>query len=425
MNGRAHVRRPGRRALAALALAFGAGLLARLALVAITASAPPNPATDEPSYGSLARNLVAGRGFVDSSENLDPLFPSPGPTSFWSPLYPLGVAATFRVFGTDTLLPVKLLQVAASLATAALVGVLAYRLFGPPAGLLGAVFYAVYPVAVYYTRAIGTETLYALVLLGFTLQAYRLLEYRRTRDAVLLGALYGLGVLTSGVMLAYGVPLLLFLALNRFSLRTNAGLLGVALLAFALVVSPWVARNYRLHGELVLLPAKGGFNLWVGNHPGATGAFTKLPAEWMSGLERLPELERDRVARARALTWIGAHPGEFLALGPRKIYGLWTPFPNVRRQLPVVVLQLLSYGTALLFCMATLFTHRRRLRPLALPYLLFATQTLVAFLFFGAGRWRFPLDPLVIAVASGSATVVLGGLLRRGNDPASLGGTAR
>ena len=49
------------------------------------------------------------------------------------------------------------------------------------------------------------------------------------------------------------------------------------ILSAAAVISPWTLRNYRVHGEWILISSNGGINFWIGNNEQATGEFIEPP----------------------------------------------------------------------------------------------------------------------------------------------------
>ena len=50
----------------------------------------------------------------------------------------------------------------------------------------------------------------------------------------------------------------------------------IALVSFALTLSPWLVRNYAVHGELVFVKSTFGYAFWQGNHEQSFGT-DKIP----------------------------------------------------------------------------------------------------------------------------------------------------
>ena len=102
--------------------------------------------------------------------------------------------------------------------------------------------------------------------------------------------------------------------------------------ALILTVTPWLLRNYHIFGAPTLAHTIG-INLLDGNNPYATGGhymdervnallgeLKTKPLEFMFDGK---EVERDRKARDVAMDYMLSHPGNVVALWPRKIVALF------------------------------------------------------------------------------------------------------
>ncbi len=220
--------------LAAVALA---ALLPRLALLL---RAPAFVIADSDNYYLPGYQLARGLGF-----ELD-LRRTPG--------YPLFVALTVGGLGEDLsglLLVQHLLGVAVCLATAWL----GLRLFGAWAGLGVGLLTAVAAPLLVAEHYVMAEALFIPLFLVAVLSlchALTMPEPLRTRFQPALfvgGALIGVAALTRPVALVLAVALAAALLVRERSLR-RAGQLGLSALAgLALVMLPWMARNWAVHGS--------------------------------------------------------------------------------------------------------------------------------------------------------------------------------
>jgi hypothetical protein len=131
----------------------------------------------------------------------------------------------------------------------------------------------------------------------------------------LAGGLAGIAVLTRPDAVAIlAVPLLW-----RLLSKSHTAVLGGSLVfaaAVALAVAPWLARNYRLHGRL-MITSGSGMLLWAGNNPRSTGTlwtvegkpmFLSVPPELRTQLEGAGEDANDRDFRATAVAYIRSDP---------------------------------------------------------------------------------------------------------------------
>ncbi len=206
------LRRPPPAALFAAVLALAA--VVRVGVVVATEGAWV--VTDSGHYFRLAGDILAGT-----------------PTAERSNGYPLLIAALARAL-PHAWLPVALvsLNVAASVATVALVGGIGRRVAGWRVGLLAALGVALFPNQLHYVRYLLTE---APTTLLATAAVWLLLRWGdRVRGAVAAGVLLGLGVLLRSSLLA-AFPLVLGALLTfRRGGQTAGGVVAGGLLVFAL-----------------------------------------------------------------------------------------------------------------------------------------------------------------------------------------------
>lgn len=191
-----------------------------------------------------------------------------------SMLYPYVLAAIYHFFGVQHL-PVDLFQIALDVIALFCLIQIGNHLFDARyarwVGLLGGLFYALYPYLIFQNLTLIFTPLLMALMYAFVLCCILLREQpdwnRRTWFYSLLGGiLLGLTVYTRpGIsVLPIGVALWF---LTKLSLgQTIKRLLPVALVSFAMLV-PWAVRNYGIYGRLVFGSASLGFNLWSSYSP--------------------------------------------------------------------------------------------------------------------------------------------------------------
>ena len=177
---------------------------------------------DQVSYDGLARRLLDGHGF-SFSEAWWPATRANEPTAHWSYLYTLFLTGIYAVTGAQPLVA-RLLQ-------AVLVGILhpwlawrlGKRIFGPSAGILAALFSAIYIYFFYYGGALVTETMYITALLWIFDVALRL--YDRPFESpwrwMELGLAIGVAALLRQLVLLYVPFLFLWLWWRTGALHTS------------------------------------------------------------------------------------------------------------------------------------------------------------------------------------------------------------
>jgi 4-amino-4-deoxy-L-arabinose transferase-like glycosyltransferase len=451
---------------------FLAALLLRLVFAALLPPERLLPAGgDQGLYDRLAAGVARGEGLTFSRRDADlkrmgnrdrsdslgewvrrpdhhfGITPAGQPSSVIPPLYPLFLAGVYRLFGTGSYLAVRLLQALfGALAALAVYGAARCCVRGDRAvALLAGLITAAYPYLVYYSGLLAGENLY-IPLLAATVWALTCLvagsgtALPGTGErpafapsplllASLVGLFAGLTFLTRSSILLY-LPLAALLMAFALGRRRGAAAVLLCGLAFALVVSPWVVRNYRVHGEFVLMPTKGGLNLWMRNHPdvvrpefieaglgfpdGLADRLEKTELLEYPDLEGLSEVERNRLITGRALTFIRANPAYFSALCLRRFVWLMSVTGSRSRGAPYLAAGLLSYGVVLpLFAAGAYLAWRRRVAAALVPLSVIVYTIGLHTLFHGGIRYRLPVDPLMGILAAWAAVEVWRRVRRR------------
>ncbi len=400
---------------------FAAALLLRLLHLAEFADYPAflRPIIDARAYDELARAWVA-RG-------------SPPPMLSWqSWFYPLFLAVVYAV-SDGAVLAAKLVQAVLGAVTCGLTFVLGRELFGRAAGLIAATMMALYGPLLFYESELltaGWEVFWAVALV--------LLLGAAGSGGRAAGAGFGLvgalAILTRPTFLPFVLAGLGWLLVVRggtargpraWAAAVGAGVLGVMLLAVSLV-------NRGVTGQLGFLPASGGVNVYVGNHPDAEMLVKAVGPEW-SRLLREPEHRglRDPYAQQRyfyARTWeyVAADPAAQLGRLGRKFLQ-FVCSREIPRSADVYaarewsVLQTLltwkvgrfgfPFGLLLPLAVLGLTVGARRMGGPA--WLLIVLWTAAVVLVFVAERFRLPLVP-VLAVAAAAGLLWLVETLRSG-----------
>jgi 4-amino-4-deoxy-L-arabinose transferase-like glycosyltransferase len=371
---------------------------------------------DEREYLALAASLAAGRGFTYRPL---PATNDAGPERFArAPLYPLFL----RVVAPGDLdehrasspASVKVAQALVGAIGVWLIGWLGTRAAGPAAGLVAAVVAALYPPLVWMPAYVLSETLFSTLALASAALLAAVID-RRAGDLpargvlpilAAAGAVGGAAALTRPAMVVFLVFAGVWLLVRRAPRQAAAFLAGAAI-----VILPWSVRNTIEHGRVVLIAAQGGVNLWIGNHPLATGdgdlaANPALKAAHRNFRERHPGLSPEALEPIyvrEAIGHVREHPIHWLGLVARKFFYLWVPIgPSYTlRSTRYFVASIVSYGLLLPCAMAGLAVLVRRRAPWRALGLLAASAVLVSLLFFPQERYRIPvIDPALIVCAA-------------------------
>lgn len=327
-----------------------------------------------------------------------------GPTAFRAPGYPAAVAGVYHFAGHNPQ-AVRWVQILFDSLTAFYL----YRLLAPrnrAAAAWAGYGWALFPAAVLFSSDLWSETFFTFGAVRFLMLLRDDEPYTDRAAGLLLGAL----ILMKPMMLLVAAALPVVLSC-RPSRRAASTILIVALIP----VFAWMTRNLIVMGTPALVTSAGA-NLWIGNHPGATGGYTAPPAIGSSA-SHADEVASDRTAGAAAIRWIAAHPAQALAVSLRKVAlvatseaeltaGAFTSaHPGVRlrdryRAVPVVTRVIVSLPSLFLLIIGVLGMASRRHDDAQLEIRIFAALLMAilvsSFVFFGSSRFRFPLMPFFV-----------------------------
>jgi hypothetical protein len=382
---------------------------------------------DEEEYLLLASRLATGQGF----NYPPPPVSSPPPRHFERPpAFALFLAAVLTVTqdplvsgtarGDYQSLPasssgvptsVKIAQSLVGALGIALIAALAGRAAGPAAAVAAAALAAVYPPLVWICGYVLSEPLYSTLALA-TVWLLQKAGDAAARHQLLAGlgagGLAGAALLTKEAMLFF-VPLAaLWLIYTRKPALALAMAAGVAV-----VVVPWIGRNYVVHDRFVLTAAHGGVTLWTGNNPLANGE-GDLAANPEMGKARVAlentypgatNQELDDIYYREVFRFVREHPTRWILLEVKKLFHTFVPIgPSYRlHSHRYHAASIISYGLLVPFAIAglwTLFRHGEPSRLWALGLLALSTVA-VNLVFFPQERFRIPvIDPAAIVAAA-------------------------
>jgi hypothetical protein len=222
-----------------------------------------------------------------------------------------------------------------------------------------------------------------------------------TRNGILCGLVIGLSALNRPQIIGF-VPFLLPIGyLATRSLKKTTRWILVAGVVIVATLMPWLVRNKRAMGGWFPVSLQGGTALYMGNNP-----YTQKPLDslWRGGrgwyddprmgaeLQGPTPLATDRKAFHLAIAFISEHPGRTLVYSIEKAGLFFLAFPNVVSRLtwyPVLMLSLVGF-------VAT-YKQWRRLLPI---YLLIIQTLLTATVFTSTPRFRAPVEPLFVLMAT-------------------------
>lgn len=214
---------------------------------------------DGNDYAGLARNIVRGEGF--SLGHLYPLAYTfsqdmPQPNNLWAPAYPVYLAIWFNMFGANdtTILPATIFAIWLLILAVYLV---ARKLVGADWAVFAAALIGLNQ-SVLSTALEGSPEILTGALLLFAVLP--LINKAGIFKIIISAVVFGLAVLARYQIIILALPILLFLF--ERNIRLKAIWVGMV----ALILSPWLIRNFILFGNpFFTLQAYGEFTKGMGH----------------------------------------------------------------------------------------------------------------------------------------------------------------
>jgi 4-amino-4-deoxy-L-arabinose transferase-like glycosyltransferase len=352
------------------------------------------------------------------------------PSAYTQPLYGWFLIPLYWIFSRSWIV-VGLAQIAVAVATALLVYEIGRRFISPRAGLLGALAATVHPYLVWHDVHMNREILDEVVAAAIVLLTLLVAKRPSVPLAALLGLVLGVGIL--GNVRLVLLPLVMAAFLVAVCRRTVLIPALVALVATAVVVTPWLVRNRVSVGCSTL--TTDGRALWKANNPNTLR--TLEHGKWIDDVPPIPgtpptpqdagatyastgrvvhtdECAQMRYYRHLAYRFMRRDPGEKAKLAGVAARMLWQPSVtrtegrsgagtslDTGRRIIEPAFMIVLYALALV----GLFFVPRRFAALAL--LLVAYDTVTAMLFAGETRYRVPWDFLIALCAAATAERLL------------------
>lgn len=360
--------------------------------------------------GNIAYSVATGRGFAS------PFHVPTGPTAWTTPVYPLLLAAIFRMVGVYTfaafVIAVGLNILFVSLACLPLF--YAAETVGSKTVAVWATWlWALFPNAVLIpVESLWEASLSALLVAGIVWGTLHLRESASTGAWSIYGVLWGFSLLTNPSIAAVMPVLfgwLIWQTRSRHRYFANA-VLSLAIMVLCCV--PWTIRNYRRFHVFVPLRSVAGLPLWLGNNPQAQARWSGQYHPIGDSGERaryiaLGEIAYMREKRELAIAYMLANPRRELQLIGRRVLAFWCggtpcPFQDVLNNNSFQFRYVLLFNMAIaLGTFAGIVVLMRRKSPYRLPLIVFPVIfPITYYLTMVVPRYRLPIDPVLMLLTA-------------------------
>lgn len=359
------------------------------------------PESDELAYQSMAINLISGKEILDHLGN----------HAMYNVGYSLFVLAPAFYFSGENILSAQILNILLNVVSIALCYLIVKEIGGGRiARLLAAGILAIYLAASVYIVYLAKENLMTPLMLGVVWCSLKFLQSPSVWVALICGLLLGLLALTGNAGLSLLAIVIFSFALAPTSLSQRIKFFLLVIASLILIASPWAIRNAQVIGAPVL-NTNGGFNLYLGNNPSATGMFisiadTPLGDSWHTMRKELGEVRASQVLREEAISWIINNPFTFFQLSLKKAWYFWTPpfhqgkGEGSRAENVVRVLWGIQFVLICLAALASLTVRKLRNKKTFIIWIAILAYTAIHMLFYVIFRYREPIMPLMGIMAA-------------------------
>jgi 4-amino-4-deoxy-L-arabinose transferase-like glycosyltransferase len=410
-----------RSAFRAPLILFWTGLFIRVAYVTIAHTYRISPFEDHFTFGyemaRVARALVTGYGYAD------PFSGHTGPTAWVPPLYPLLIAAVFKIAGVYTAFSAWILLTLNSLfsaATALCIYEIGTRCYNRRLAVWSAWIWALYPAAMQYAvRWIWETSLSAFLFAAILVLALRMRAIGEPSDQttahnpqttprwLLFGLLWALIALSNSTLLLFLPPCglwVLFGTPQKSVAITRAALTSLLIVA---CIAPWIYRNWRAFHAFIPMRSNFGAELYAGNGPGAYGfrygVLIGLPEQDIQHrlYVQLGEIVYVKQRGQLAKAWISANPARFAALSLERLYFFWAsvPHPSDKHWFLDLIRQINYCLPSITGLLGLALSLHRRIPAAGLFAWAFVLLPATYYFVTVEARFRHPLEPLVVILS--------------------------
>ena len=348
--------------------------------------------------GWLAKSLLDGLGLSS------PFGVPTGPSAFVAPGYPILVAAVFKVFGSysqTSAIFIMCVQIALNLVTVWLMMGIARKLFDQRVAAVAGWVWACSLPLIWMPTIFWDTSIAICMMVGLLALVLHLQDKTTWFSWIYLGVYCALTALINPAMIFVLAAMVGWLAWQR---RKSQPLgVVVAAVTFCIVFSPWPIRNAKVFHAFIPLRTTVGFELWMGNHHGATGfldesLFPAFNQEELNDYKTRGEVGYTTHKTELAKEYILSHPKSVSHLTMLRIIRYWAG-TGAKGGSPIFALHAVLTTGFGFFGLWMLYRQRRFALAIlfGLPLLLFPLPYYITHAEF---RYRLALDPLLTILAA-------------------------
>jgi len=343
---------------------------------------------------------------------------------FRAPFYIYLLAGLYAVFGNSIFIA-RIFGFLIGISSVYVTGRIALRLFGKKTAIFAALIHAVYPIAIYFESELLVDSLLTFLVELSILCFLYAMKSKTTKWFALTGLILGLAAITKPTILALVPIYIIWLFMNNRNLLKSFSHSIILIGSLLIIIIPVTVRNLLVADDFVLISSSGGINFYIGNNASADGSSASMPPplghNWqIKDINYIAEHETGRELKAseisdfwfkKGIDWITSNKLDFLKLYLHKLYLCFNNLEiSNNRDLRIFfdnnpILKSIPVNYALILALVSVAFFFLIVRRELNGQILFVTVIILSYLliislFFINARFRLPVVPLLIIIAS-------------------------
>jgi len=235
----------------------------------------------------------------------------------------------FYLINSSEIVP-RILNIAISLLAIYLAYILALKYVDRKRAIAVSLIVGIYPTVIFFATMVISEPLAMVMVL--LLQIYLIKKFSKSNKFtfILTGLMIGYLALIKPNLLLF-LPVISIYILIKFGFRRSIIPLILLIVFTALVLTPWVVRNYIKFGGIIALSSNGGYLFWCSNNEdlikidGAGKYYEYRITDRWKEIEGLSIVERENVCWKRGIQFYTDNPGRGILFLMKKVYRFINP----------------------------------------------------------------------------------------------------
>jgi 4-amino-4-deoxy-L-arabinose transferase-like glycosyltransferase len=341
-------------------------------------------------------------------------------TVFIMPGHTIILAGIMKVFGTGNtgIVAFRIFQVMLQGASIYLLFLLARKIFNSRVAIVTCILSAIYLPEITTPGMILTEVEFKfLFLLLIYLTVFAVIT-KKVKYYLVGGVVWAFACLIRPTVAPYPIVVLMLWLINKYSIREMIRFSALAILVFALIMSPWWIRNYNAFNRFIPLTLSSGNPFLLGTYVDNDLTKDFTPYQTYEDVIKNNESEME-TGKLRFKKYIKEKPLEYIkwyTIGKtiklweypfywKNVYGLGF---NEALYYHLFILKVGILGAAIVLFKKTKGT--------SILFLTIIYSTLIYLPFYTFSRYSYPVMPLIMALGGYGVTETISGIFRLGRS---------